>query len=54
MPSCPFVHQILQSKGQKVPKSRAFKNEGIPELDFAHFWEFSFEINGLRTALGLR
>ena len=31
MPSCPFVHQSLQSKGQKVPKSGAFKNEGIPE-----------------------
>ena len=32
MPSCPFVHQSLQSKGQKVPKSGAFKNEGIPEV----------------------
>jgi len=32
MPSCPFVHQILHSKGQKVPKSGAFKNEGIHEL----------------------
>ena len=31
MPSCPFVHQSLQSKGQKVPKSGAFKNEGIHE-----------------------
>ena len=31
MPSCPFVHQILHSKGQKVPKSGAFKNEGIHE-----------------------
>jgi predicted RecA/RadA family phage recombinase len=32
MPSCFFVHQILQSKGQKAPKSGAFKNEGIHEL----------------------
>jgi len=31
MPSCLFVHQIHQSKGQKVPKSGAFKNEGIHE-----------------------
>ena len=31
MPNCPFVHQILQSNGQKVPKSGAFRNEGIPE-----------------------
>jgi hypothetical protein len=32
MPSCPFVPQIHQSKGQKVPKSGAFKNEGIHEI----------------------
>src|ERR1019366_3828712 len=32
MLTCPFVHLILQSKGQKVPKSGSFKNEGIPEL----------------------
>jgi len=32
MPSCPFVQLILQSKGQKVPKSGSFKNEGIHEL----------------------
>jgi exopolysaccharide biosynthesis polyprenyl glycosylphosphotransferase len=31
MPSCPFVHLILKSKGQKVPKSGSFKNEGIHE-----------------------
>jgi hypothetical protein len=31
MPSCPFVHQILQSNGQKVPKSGALKSEGIHE-----------------------
>jgi hypothetical protein len=31
MLTCPFVHLILQSKGQKVPKSGSFKNEGIPE-----------------------
>jgi hypothetical protein len=31
MPSCPFVHLTLQSKGQKVPKSGGFKNEGIHE-----------------------
>ena len=33
MPSCPFVHQIRQLKGQKVPKSGAFKNEWIPDLE---------------------
>ena len=32
MPSCPFGHLILQSKGQKVPKLGSFKNEGIHEL----------------------
>jgi glycosyltransferase involved in cell wall biosynthesis len=32
MPSCPFVHLILKSKGQKVPKSGSFKNEGIHEV----------------------
>ena len=31
MPSCRFVHQILQLKVQKVRKSGAFKNEGIRE-----------------------
>ena len=32
MPSCPFVNQIHQSKGQKVPKSGAVKNDGIHEV----------------------
>jgi hypothetical protein len=32
MPSCPFVQLILQSNGQKAPKSGAFKNEGIHEV----------------------
>jgi hypothetical protein len=31
MPRCPFVQLILQSNGQKAPKSGAFKNEGIHE-----------------------
>jgi hypothetical protein len=31
MPSRPFSLLILQSTGQKVPKSGGFKNEGIPE-----------------------
>ena len=33
MPSCPFVHLILQPKGQKAPKSGPFKNEGISEAN---------------------
>jgi hypothetical protein len=33
MPSCPFVHRVHQSKGEKVPKSGGFKNEGIPEKE---------------------
>ena len=52
MPSCRFVHQILQLKVQKVRKSGAFKNEGIREsgLSFqickttlppTHRWMFS-------------
>jgi hypothetical protein len=32
MLTCPFVHLILQSKGQKAPKSGSFKNEAIPEV----------------------
>jgi hypothetical protein len=31
MPSCPFVQRIHQSKGEKVLKSGAFKNDGIHE-----------------------
>jgi len=38
MPSCPFVHRIHQSKGEKVPKSGAFKNEGIHESIFWYFY----------------
>ncbi len=29
MPRHPYVQLILQSNGQKAPKSGAFKNEGI-------------------------
>ncbi len=32
MPSSHFVHPILLSSGQKVPKVGPFKNEGIHEV----------------------
>ena len=33
MLTCPLVHLILQSKGQKVPKSGSFKNEILWGVD---------------------
>ena len=48
MPSCPFVHQIHQSKGQKVPKSGAFKNEGVHEDPWSNS-QTEGQINRLKT-----